>query len=79
MRGEGAGGQLGGGVRLEDVGGGLEGFGGGGSAGGCLGGGVHPWEGFARGGGGALLQNAYLQGGCVFGVGLGKLLVAVVK
>ena len=48
---------------------------GGGSAGGCGGG-------FARGGGGGgdpLLPHAYLQGGCVSGAGLGKLLVAVVK
>ena len=47
------------------------------------------WGGFGRGGGGGfqgggatcdpLLPHAYLQGGCVSGAGLGKLLVAVVK
>ena len=47
-------------------------------------GGVRPGGGPKVGGGGGatrdpLLPHAYLQGGCVSGVGLGKLLVAVVK
>ena len=49
------------------------------SAGGWGGGGM---GGFPRWGGPArnpLLPHAYLQGGCVSGAGLGKLLVAVVK
>ena len=42
------------------------------------------WGGGSAGGGGGptrnpLLPHAYLQGGCVFGAGSGKLLVAVVK
>ena len=52
------------------------------------GGGRRVWGGFAHGWGGPkvgrptrdpLLPHAYLQGGCVSGAGLGKLLVAVVK
>ena len=43
---------------------------------------VRPWGGGAKVGGPThdpLLPHAYLQGGCVSGAGLGKLLVAVVK
>ena len=68
--------------KLWGGGGGLVGSWGGGVGwrvwgGGSAGGGVPRW------GGGAtpdpLLPHAYLQGGCVFGAALGKLLVAVVK
>ena len=76
-------GSWGGRGRLEGVGGRSTGGSGGGRPEGVGGG-------FARGGGGGvpkvagptrnpLLPHAYLQGGCVSGAGLGKLLVAVVK
>ena len=66
-----------------ELGGGpLEGMGGEGRLEGVWGG-VRPWGGGVPKVGGStrdpLLPHAYLQGGCVSGVGLGKLLVAVVK
>ena len=63
-------------------GGELEGLGGGGRLEGVGGGGGRPGGGGSQSGGATrdpLLPHAYLQGGCVSGAGLGKLLVAVVK